>query len=519
MKCSSCGAPLSTERVRVRPQIALVVIAAGAFLSYVYVGGLLHDLVEGMQRSRLPYWQAVPPLLVLLAGMFALVRPFARQVCTACDQGVPVWLRVVAAKRPPGSAARRQALRALGAGGATLAAGAAGLGVAIGRNRGWIQVVDEIFNAKVESTAPAEREEWRGSRIRNYRRLGRTNFKVSDIAVGTGRFQGTEVARLAMDRGVNYFDTAPDYAENGSELALGKALREVQRDKIFLATKFCVADGHLPNDTPVAEIIRAVEGSLQRLQTDYVDLIHVHSCDSVERLLAANIHEAFDRLREQGKARFLGVSTHTPNLEAVAHAAIDSQRFDVMMLAYHFGLWASLRPILEKAHAADVGIVAMKTLKGAKHENLAEFQREAGAYSQTAFRWVLSNPTVSCLVVSFSQLKHVDEYLYASGQAVRDSDVALLERYDELTSGDYCQPHCGVCLDSCSYDLPINDVLRYRMYYRDYGWEGEGLRRYAKLENNASHCLGCAAPCAGRCPIGVPIREKMMDAHRLLRMA
>ena len=74
-------------------------------------------------------------------------------------------------------------------------------------------------------------------------------------------------------------------------------------------------------------------------------------------------------------------------------------------------------------------------------------------------------------------------------------------------------------LESCSYDLPINDILRYRMYYRDYGWEGEGLRRYAKLENTASQCLGCAAPCAGRCPIGVPIREKMMDAHRLLRLA
>ena len=344
MKCSSCGAPLSTERVRVRPQIALVVIAAGTFLSYVYVGGLLHDLIEGMQRSRLPYWHAVPPLLVLLAGMFALVRPFARQVCTACDQGVPVWLRVVAAKRPPGSAARRQALRALGAGGATLAAGAAGLGVAIGRNRGWIQVVDEIFNAKVESTAPAEREEWRGSRIRNYRRLGRTNFMVSDISARLRTIPGHRGGAPRPGSGRELFrhgaglcgERLGAAARQGD--ARGAARQDLPGDEVLRrrrapSQRYAGSEDH-----------RAVEGSLQRLQTDYVDLIHVHSCDRVERLLAPNIHEAFDRLKEQGKARFLGVSTHTPNLEEVAHAAIDSERFDVMMLAYHFGLWPSLRP-------------------------------------------------------------------------------------------------------------------------------------------------------------------------------
>jgi len=519
MTCPSCNAPLHREQVRVHPLISVTLIAVGSVLTFVYSGSLLHDLIEGMLRSELAYWQALLPLAVLLAGWLALFRSFAREVCTACEHGVPGWLRLVPAKQPPPSAARRQALRVLSTGGATLAAGVTGIGIVVGRNRGWVKVADEIFKSEVESTAPVLRDEWRGSRVRNYRRLGRTNFNVSDIAVGTGRFQGTEVARMAMERGVTYFDTAPDYAENGSEIALGAALRDVQRDKIFVATKFCLADGHLPNDTPVPEIISAIEGSLQRLNTDYVDLIHVHSCDSVDRLMAPNIHEAFDRLKEQGKARFMGVSTHTPNLEEVANAAIDSQRFDVMMLAYHHGIWGNLGPIIEKAHAADVGIVAMKTLKGAKHQNLAKFQREAGAYSQAAFRWVLSNPNVSCLVVSFSQLQHVDEYLYASGQELRDADVAMLDRYDELTRGDYCQPHCGVCLDSCSYDLPINDILRYRMYYRDYGWEGEGLRRYAKLENDASHCLGCPAPCAGQCPIGVPIREKMIDAHRLLRMA
>jgi aryl-alcohol dehydrogenase-like predicted oxidoreductase len=351
---------------------------------------------------------------------------------------------------------------------------------------------------------------------------------VSDISLGAGRIgssgtdpdsmkQAVDLARAAIDRGITYFDTAPDYSGANSEHVLGEAIKG-HRDKMFIATKFCVADGHLPNDTPVPKIMEAVEASLTRLQTDHVDLIHVHSCDRVDRLLAPNIHEAFDKLKEQGKVRFLGVSTHTPNLEEVANAAIDSGRFDVMMLAYHFGMWNTFGPILDKAKQHDVGIVAMKTLKGAKHTNLSEFRDEKAAYSQAAFKWVLSNPDVSALVVSFWQPEQLDEYLAASGQQPRTSDVALLERYDQLTRGDYCQPHCGVCLGACPEQLAINDVLRHRMYFRDYGWEKEGMLQYAKLDRNAMICADCSAPCTGSCPIGVPIREKMLDAHRLLSL-
>ena len=177
---------------------------------------------------------------------------------------------------------------------------------------------------------------------------------MSDISLGGGRIgsagtdpdsmkQAVDLARGAIDRGITYFDTSPDYSGANSEHVLGEAMKG-HRDKMFIATKFCVADGHLPNDTPVPKIMEAVEASLTRLQTDHVDLIHVHSCDRVERLMAPNIHEAFDQLKEQGKVRFLGVSTHTPNLEEVANAAIDSGRFDVMMLAYHFGMWPTFGP-------------------------------------------------------------------------------------------------------------------------------------------------------------------------------
>lgn len=516
MSCRQCGGPLEKRPVRLRPRIIIGLYAVGLFLAYTLGGSLLHDLAEGQQRSALPLWKLFVPASMLLLGILSVLWQPTRDVCAKCEGVEPKWLFTVGRRKQsqPGPT-RRTVLRALGAGGATVAAAGGGVGLAVFRNREWLPVADTFFRAKVEKTAPVLRPEWKGSRVSRYRRLGRTEAMVSDISLGSGRIKDVEIARLALDRGVNYFDTAPDYAETGSERLLGEAMKG-KRDKVFLATKFCVADGHLPNETPVPKIIEAVEGSLRRLQTDHVDLIHVHSCDRVERLLAPNIHEAFDRLKEQGKVRFLGVSTHTPNLEEVANTAIDSGRFDVMMLAYHFGMWPSFEHILEKARAHDVGIVAMKTLKGAMHENLAEFRNESSAYSQAAFRWVLSNPNVSCLVISFFQLQHVDEYLYASGTGTKSEDIALLRRYDELTAGDYCEPHCGQCLSSCKYDLPINDVMRYRMYFRDYGWEKEGMRLYAKLQANAASCVSCNAPCTNECPIGVPIREKMLDAHRLL---
>ena len=291
-----------------------------------------------------------------------------------------------------------------------------------------------------------------------------------------------------------------------------------RRERMFVATKWCTPDGHLPAGSSPEQHIEVVEASLRRLQTDYVDLVHVHSCDRVERLLDPGLHEAFERLREQGKARFLGFSTHTPRLESVAEAAIADGRFDVMMLAYHHGAWPSLGGIIERAAAADIGVVAMKTLKGAKHRGLLESRDEADSYPQAAFKWVLSNPDVACLVISFRELANVDEYLYASGKRPSAADLALLEKYDRLIAGRLCLPHCGECLESCPAGVPIPDVLRHRMYFEDYRDEKEAMRLYARLDRDAAICAGCPAPCAGACPHGVDIPRATRGAHQLLTL-
>ncbi|HKK51482.1 MAG TPA: aldo/keto reductase [Myxococcota bacterium] len=486
---------------------AVIGLDASAFPA----GELIQGFFPGAENAVAGMVLGIGTLLLIPIVVFLLVRQRARRAGSAADPGRRSFLA--------GSAA------GVGAGLGALAAG--GLGMAghalfgIGKaGRGWSEIGSKISSDEgVVKTSPTWPSEWRGARVQSHGRLGRTGWPVSDTVLGAGRLRGEDdvrIVREAFERGVNYIDTAPDYSTAGSEQVVGKAMREIPRDQMFLATKFCTPIGHLPAGTSVARYKEVIHESLRRLETDYVDLIHIHSCDELDRLMDPNVHEAFSQLRQEGKARFLGVSTHTPRLVQVASQAIDSGLFDVMMLAYHHGIWPELDDLIARARSEqDMGIVAMKTLKGARHRNLESFH-DANSYAQAALKWVHANPDVSCAVISFFEMQHVDEYLHASGRALTAEDVAILEGYDRRIAGTYCAPHCGACLSSCPEDVPIHDVLRHRMYFEDYRSEKQAMELYSKLEVNASACIGCSAPCLGSCPLGIPIPERTREAHELL---
>ena len=511
-----------------RPRHALLAALAIALVGgYFVTGHWLYKAPIGLDPSGFlagEWIQSLAPAKHAIAGLVWVV------VSLLAIAAVAFWLvkRSVAAGVDAG---RRSFLTGAGSGagvalgsivlGGAAAAGRGLLGIGTGTT-GWLPVSSHINDRTVPFTHPEWKDAWRGSRVQSYRRFGRTGWQVSDIVLGTGRINGEEgetIGRLAIERGVNYFDTSPDYSGAGSENAMGRAIKSVPRDQFFVASKFCTQVGHLPEGTPPARYIEAVEGSLQRLGTDYLDLCHIHSVDTVGRLMDPNVHEAFDRLKQAGKVRFLGFSTHTPNLVEVVGAGIDSGRFDVMMVAYHHGIWAPLEGLIRRAREEqDMGVVAMKTLKGAKHRGLLDFQAHADSYTQAALRWALANEDVSCAVISFFELQHVDEYLAASGKKLDVQDLATLHEYDRRIAGSYCGPHCGACLSSCPEGLPIHDVLRHRMYFEDYGWEKEGMQRYAALDRNAAVCAGCSAPCLGSCPVGIDIKERMTGAHELLTL-
>jgi predicted aldo/keto reductase-like oxidoreductase len=486
-------------------KMTLVAWLATFLVGFLGVGGFVRQVFVDLADKPIPF-----EIFYLFGGLVVLSI-----VMTI------VWAKKFGSDQPAETApsGRRKFLM----GGAAVTGGVVGAGVfTAARVSDWLQTSVPMFTDDVELTSPNQHESWKGARIVAKRPLGSTGFMASDISIGTGRLmKHTDpegLFREALDRGVNYIDTSPDYAGAKSETAIGNVLKDRNREELFVVTKWCTSDGRMPKGSSPEAYIAALDDSLTRLQTDYVDLVHVHACDDVERLLDPNMLKAFEMAKADGKVRFLGVSTHTPNLEEVAYTAIDSGKFDVMMLAYHHGAWPKQQDIIEKAAQKGMGIVAMKTLKGAKHKGMLEFQNEETSYTQAAFKWVNSNPHVSCLVISFFENEHLDEYLHASGKSLTDSDVAVLEKYDEMIAGTHCFSSCGDCLNQCPESLPINDVLRHRMYFEDYGDEKEAMLLYAALDNKADKCLTCAAPCAGACPQEIDIKDRMIGAHERLTM-
>ncbi|HEY5657221.1 MAG TPA: aldo/keto reductase [Myxococcota bacterium] len=366
--------------------------------------------------------------------------------------------------------------------------------------------------------------------VRRHALLGRTGLRVPDIGFGSSRLAGDEaLVRHALDRGITYFDTAESYTDGQSEETLGRALEGV-RDRVLIASK--VEAG--ARDTG-EQMMRALEASLRRLRTDRIDVYFNHAVNDVERLKNPEWPAFLERARKQGKIRFSGVSGHGGRLGECLEYAIDHDLADVLLVAHNFGqdpsfyerftatldfvaVQPALPGLMKRAKEKGIGVVAMKTLRGARLNDMRPYEGGGATFAQAALRWVLSGPHVDSLVVTMRSPEMVDEYLGASGYAAPDhEDVALLRRYEVLNRATQCRYGCDACAASCSAGVPIAEVLRARMYAHDYGDLEQGRRDYARLGEGAGPCVGCRVRSgAGAGPHGVAIEALTAPAHRLL---
>lgn len=365
--------------------------------------------------------------------------------------------------------------------------------------------------------------------IRRYVRLGRTELKMSDISFGSSSMSDPAVVRHALARGINYFDTAESYGWGSSEQAIGEALKG-RRGEVLIASKTKAGVG----DTR-ADMMKSLEHSLKRLQTDRVDVYFNHSVNEVERMQNQEWWEFTQLAKRQGKIRFRGMSGHGSNLTRCLDYVIDNDLADVILVAYNFAQdpsfydklrhtfhWSAIQPdlprVLDKAKKKDIGVIAMKTLMGARLNDMRPYERPGATFSQAAFRWVLSAPQVDALLVSMDSASKIDEYVAASGTAkVRGADMELLERYALLQSGRYCQSACNDCAGSCAQNVAIAEVLRTRMYDVDYGDPLLARSEYAALGKPAEACLTCTVQsCLDACTKGIPIAEYTRDAAKRL---
>jgi uncharacterized protein len=353
-----------------------------------------------------------------------------------------------------------------------------------------------------------------------YRRLGRTGLEVSEIGFGAVPLADEEVLLYAAERGVNYVDTSPCYRGGRSEEAIGRALARA-RDRFVVTTKWC--PHHFGRPARRAVFLELLDSSLRRLRTDHVDIVLNHevgkSSDGLgyARLENPEMLEAFETAKRAGKVRFLGASGHDGDLMDVMTRAVDSGRFDVLLCRYSFLDYPDQQRLIDRAHAAGVGFVAMKTLAGAKGADLGRFRGRQSTYKQAALKWVLANPKLSNLVISISSRRQVDEYVAASGGELTLAERAALAEYAAVFSDQFCR-FCNRCEPACPHDVKVADALRFSMYFHDYGERERGRELYAALDpgRRADPCAGCPAPCVAACDYGLPVKRLLLAAHAAL---
>ncbi|UNK46068.1 aldo/keto reductase [Arthrobacter sulfonylureivorans] len=313
-----------------------------------------------------------------------------------------------------------------------------------------------------------------------YREFGRTGWKVSTLMMGTMQFGGDwgdqedadSVATLhaALDAGINFFDTADLYGFGHAEEMVGKAVAG-RRDEVYIATKFGYqwekygeAAGAQPRIYSGQHVRDALEGSLRRLGTDYVDLYQAHNCPP-EVLSSAEWWEEMDTLVQEGKVRAVGVTVGpgdfgTPD----AIAAAKHPQAGAVMAAYHLLSQNPARVAFPYCRRQGVGVIArgplaMGLLTGAYDENTVfaendtrrwwdrddylrrldqarqfEFLVDGGVRTraEAALRFALSNEDISTVLVGMQTPEQVAENVRVADMGAYDVDTLqdIAELYD-----------------------------------------------------------------------------------------
>ena len=320
------------------------------------------------------------------------------------------------------------------------------------------------------------RDKERRGREMRYRKLGNTGLIVSSVALGTMQFGGkmnmgnlgqedtTRMVKLALDRGINFIDTADVYSLGESETLLGNALKGV-RDEIALATKvrLPMSENFNRSGATRVNIMREVEGSLRRLQTDYIDLYQVHGWDSNTPL--EETLRTLDDLVRQGKVRYIGLSNFLSWQAATAVMLQDHLGLEKYVTAqmYYSLVGRGLEYEFQSfAEYHNIGILVWSPLAGgflsgkysrtnpapagsrfAEAGNFVPFDKEMGyrvvdalkevaarhdaSPARVALSWVLRRPAVSSVIVAARKVEQLEDNIRAVDLQLSDDDVRLLD--------------------------------------------------------------------------------------------
>lgn len=328
-----------------------------------------------------------------------------------------------------------------------------------------------------------------------YTRFGRTNLHVSRLAFGGNQLQRDNVALLemAVERGVNLVHMADAYRRGESMAVLGAFLKKPgNRDKVWVCLKGAHGKG----------VPESIDGHLRVLNTDHVDII---ACPIFEPDVIRKDEgqkEKFEALKKAGKVRFLNLTTHS-SLEKSMAAGVDAGWFSSVLSVIDLTNVAQFRPVLQRAKAQNVAVMAMKSMRN----------RRAGDPEKIAR--ALFAAGVTTILKSQTTRAGAEQWLQAVPKVARQISSFVPDGAGDGVRG-MCML-CGTC-EGCPNGVATQDIVRDFTYYvEQQGAADVAAERYAELHPGAlfPSCRDCGR-CEERCPNGVAIRRIVREAHERL---
>ncbi len=378
----------------------------------------------------------------------------------------------------------------------------------------------------------------------NYRELGNTGLRVSEIGMGCEGFAEDEcrnAKRLfdeAEKQGINYFDL---YASNPQvRAAVGKAL-EGRRNKFYIQSHICSVwkKGQYKRTRNIAEVREGMEEMLALLKTDYIDVGMIHYVDSMkdwQEIAEGPVLAYAKELKEKGIIRHIGLSSHNPQ---VALEAVKSGNIEVLMFSVNpcydlqpasedvEELWAEKnyeghlvnmdperQELYEVCQRSGVGITVMKAFGGG--DLLDEKLSPAGRALTVnqCIHYALTRPAAASVLVGAHSVEQLRESIAYESASAEEKDYApAFASFPKISWEGHCM-YCSHCAP-CPKKIDVASVTKFLNLAKAQGTVPETVREhYEVLPHHAGECIRCGA-CETRCPFGVPVMENMREAAKI----
>ncbi|MGD8667888.1 MAG: aldo/keto reductase [Desulfobacterales bacterium] len=394
-------------------------------------------------------------------------------------------------------------------------AGAAGVGAVV-------SPVEHLAGAVAKSGSDVAAQ-----KIVAKRPFGKTGVDVSILCLGGAmNFMSNQLLlRQASRVGVTCWDSSSGYIGGKSEKGIGKYFNKFPQDrqKIFLITKSGASE---PDD-----LTQHLYRSLERMKTDYIDLFLIQAVSNVKKDMKKEIRTWAEKVKTTGKIRFFGFSTHK-NMENCLTDASQLGWIDGIMATYNYRLMHTdhMQQGVEACTEAGIGLIAMKTQAKlisnlwsdlGKETDVAlelnqRFINKGFTTGQAKLKSVWETPDIASICSHMPNMTLLQANVAAAVNktALSFKDQQLMNQYARLTSGGYCAGCAEICEEAIAHAVPISDIMRYLMYYRNYGDQQQAIQLFNDLpldtrkriqQANYSKAEQC-------CPQRVPIAQLMRKA-------